>query len=97
MASLLMETKHPEGSIITLEGDLGAGKTAFARGFVRAAVGDWNIRVTSPTFLLSNTYRATRFDRNDVESDIEYVDGHRVQMLCVFYSYSHLCFNLYFH
>lgn len=91
LASLLLETKRPEGAIVLLEGDLGAGKTAFARGFVRAATGDWNIRVTSPTFLLSNTYRARRIDRKDVESsDIEYVTKCFVQILCVIYSHSHL-------
>lgn len=47
------------GGVIFLQGDLGAGKTAFARGFLRAATGDWQLRVTSPTFLLSNTYLAT--------------------------------------
>jgi hypothetical protein len=73
LASLLLDTERPEGAIILLEGSLGAGKTSFARGFVRGATGDWNLRVTSPTFLLSNTYRARKVDENNVESDIEYV------------------------
>jgi len=47
------------GYAILLDGDLGAGKTAFSRGFVRAATGDWQRRVTSPTYLLSNTYPVT--------------------------------------
>lgn len=47
------------GQVIFLKGDLGAGKTAFARGFLRAATGDWQLRVTSPTYLLSNTYLAS--------------------------------------
>jgi len=41
-----------------LGGDLGAGKTCFARGFVRARSGYFDMRVTSPTYLLSNTYPA---------------------------------------
>ena len=41
---------------ICLDGDLGAGKTAFARGFLRAATGDEELRVTSPTYLLVNVY-----------------------------------------
>jgi hypothetical protein len=45
------------GSVIFLQGDLGAGKTCLARGFVRAAVQDWDERVTSPTYLLSNVYQ----------------------------------------
>jgi tRNA threonylcarbamoyladenosine biosynthesis protein TsaE len=48
------------GAVICLDGDLGAGKTAFSRGFVRAATGDWSLRVTSPTYLLSNAYRTSR-------------------------------------
>ena len=44
------------GDIILLGGDLGAGKTCFSRGFVRARTGLMDISVTSPTYLLSNTY-----------------------------------------
>ena len=46
------------GDVILLGGDLGAGKTCFSRGFVRAKTGDLDMRVTSPTYLLSNTYDA---------------------------------------
>lgn len=46
------------GDVILLGGDLGAGKTCFSRGFVRARTGDMDQRVTSPTYLLSNTYDA---------------------------------------
>ena len=44
------------GDVLLLDGDLGAGKTCFARGFVRARTGVMDLRVTSPTYLLSNTY-----------------------------------------
>lgn len=44
------------GDTILLGGDLGAGKTCFSRGFVRARTGDDELRVTSPTYLLCNTY-----------------------------------------
>lgn len=42
------------GGIITLDGDLGAGKTAFVRGFVKGlGISD---RVVSPTFTIVNEY-----------------------------------------
>jgi len=44
------------GDALLLGGDLGAGKTCLSRGFVRARTGCGDVRVTSPTYLLSNTY-----------------------------------------
>lgn len=48
--------KTSQGSVMFLDGDLGAGKTSFARGFLRASTGDDTLRVTSPTYLLTNVY-----------------------------------------
>jgi len=59
VASVTLEDEAAAGGKIFLKGDLGAGKTAFARGFLRAATGDADLRVTSPTYLLSNTYLAS--------------------------------------
>ncbi len=36
--------------------DLGAGKTSFARGYIRALTEDPNLVVNSPSYLLDNTY-----------------------------------------
>ena len=47
------------GDSLLLEGLLGAGKTTFARGFLRAAVGDPALVVPSPSYTLVQSY-ATR-------------------------------------
>jgi tRNA threonylcarbamoyladenosine biosynthesis protein TsaE len=44
------------GDAILLEGELGAGKTEFARAFLRAATGDPALEVPSPTFTLVQSY-----------------------------------------
>jgi tRNA threonylcarbamoyladenosine biosynthesis protein TsaE len=44
------------GDAILLEGGLGAGKSAFARAFLRAATGDPALEVPSPTFTLVQSY-----------------------------------------
>lgn len=44
------------GDVITLSGDLGAGKTAAARAMIRYLSGDDELEVPSPTFTLAQTY-----------------------------------------
>ncbi len=44
------------GDVITLTGDLGAGKTAAARAFIRFLAGDDDFEVPSPTFTLAQSY-----------------------------------------
>ena len=44
------------GDVVTLSGDLGAGKTAAARAMIRYLAGDDGVEVPSPTFTLAQSY-----------------------------------------
>ena len=48
------------GDMVTLAGDLGSGKTTFARALIRHLVGDGSLDVPSPTFTLMQTYDLPR-------------------------------------
>ena len=87
LAERLAEVKAGENWFVCLTGDLGAGKTAFVRGF--ASVVSPGSRVKSPTYTVVNEYRRGsvplfHFDLyrlEDGDSDLdaigfeEYVDG----------------------
>ncbi|MHC2566745.1 tRNA (adenosine(37)-N6)-threonylcarbamoyltransferase complex ATPase subunit type 1 TsaE [Bradyrhizobium liaoningense] len=49
------------GDVITLTGDLGAGKTAAARSLIRYLAGDETLEVPSPTFTLVQGYELPPF------------------------------------
>lgn len=49
--------KIPYGKVVAMFGDLGAGKTAFTRGFTKGM--GISCDVSSPTFALVNEYRST--------------------------------------
>lgn len=55
LASLLQQ-----GDIVSLEGELGAGKSALARAIIRALAGDPDLEVPSPTFALVQPYETPR-------------------------------------
>jgi N-acetylmuramate 1-kinase len=61
------------GDMITLSGDLGAGKTTFARALIRYLGGDETIEVPSPTFTLMQTYTLPRFSL--VHADLYRLSG----------------------
>jgi tRNA threonylcarbamoyladenosine biosynthesis protein TsaE len=56
LAAKLARSCHA-GDCIALRGDLGAGKTTFARGFIRA-LSPTSDEIVSPTFTLVQTYPA---------------------------------------
>ncbi len=68
-AGSLLAKKITSPSFIALYGDLGAGKTAFVRGFVKELIG--NVIVTSPTYNVFNHYTG-----NDL--DIYHFDMYRI-------------------
>src|SRR5471032_2496394 len=61
------------GDLITLSGDLGAGKTTLARALIRHLAGDNNVEVPSPTFTLMQAYELPRF--NLVHADLYRLSG----------------------
>lgn len=58
----LVALKIRAGDTIALHGDLGAGKTTFARCLIRAVLGDAHAEIPSPTFALVQTYEAPRLE-----------------------------------
>jgi tRNA threonylcarbamoyladenosine biosynthesis protein TsaE len=66
IAAKLAESLQP-GDVVTLDGELGAGKTQFVRGIVKALGGDGKAlggdgrAVSSPTFVLLNVYQTPLF------------------------------------
>lgn len=59
------------GDVLLLTGDLGAGKSHFARSLIRASLGDPTAEVPSPSFTLVQTYETA-------ETEIWHTDLYRL-------------------
>lgn len=59
LSELLSAMVRP-GDLVALQGDLGAGKTTFARALIRRLAGNADEEIPSPTFTLVQTYETAR-------------------------------------
>ena len=67
LGAILSQIANQRGDVLLLDGDLGAGKTCLARGFVQTLVGERQ-QVTSPTYLLCNSYPIIRANLEQTNS-----------------------------
>lgn len=64
------------GDVITLDGDLGAGKTVFTQGLAKSlGVEDY---VTSPTFTIMNIYNVSNVINPHITNEIYHFDVYRI-------------------
>ncbi|MCH1429216.1 MAG: tRNA (adenosine(37)-N6)-threonylcarbamoyltransferase complex ATPase subunit type 1 TsaE [Chlamydiales bacterium] len=69
----------PLGTLITLNGDLGAGKTTFAKAFISSLLNIEESEVNSPTFTYLNSYSSEKtslhhFDLYRLNEQDEFLD-----------------------
>lgn len=75
LATALAQHAKP-GDVLTLSGEVGTGKTAFARFFIQA-LSAAPVEVTSPTFNLLQTYAIGLKD--GVETELWHYDLYRIE------------------
>ncbi len=69
LAHLIAPLAQP-GDFITLKGDLGVGKSVFARSFIRTALGNEAHDVPSPTYTLVQPYETVKGYPNILHVDL---------------------------
>ena len=72
----VVSTVFQPGDIVVLEGDLGAGKTHFVKGFAEGMYS--RDLVTSPTFSIANFYRSS-------SCTLLHIDLYRIETVSEFY------------
>ncbi len=70
----LLAPLSTRGDFIALKGELGTGKTTFARAYIRTALGEANLDVPSPTYTLIQNYPG-----KGGYPDILHVDLYRIE------------------
>lgn len=65
------------GDVLLLRGDLGAGKTTLSRGIIRGIFENDDLLVTSPSYLLDNSY-----ERHEDGLSIHHMDLYRLPKGC---------------
>jgi len=78
IAKLLADTVVRGGDVVCLHGTVGAGKSLFARAFIRSVLNEGlNLSVTSPTYLIQNTYEKAEEDESGVRK-VHHFDLYRL-------------------
>ena len=62
----ILKTCLKASDCIALHGDIGAGKTSFARSFIQSYLDNQNMEVPSPTFTLAQHYPSQKQDKPDI-------------------------------
>lgn len=75
----LLGSELPEGALLCLKGELGAGKTTFIRGLTKGVLGGDYLGVSSPTFVYLHSYEGNgrilhHFDLYRLRSAQEFID-----------------------
>lgn len=78
---VIQQTFNKPGSVILLSGEIGAGKTSIARGFIRSFCNDPLMSVASPSYLLNLVYEDdSAIKSHDTPRKIHHMDPYRLKV-----------------